>query len=150
MRSFLKRKAGGLMTHTPYGYRIEGGKAVIDETAAGQVKELFEGYNSGLALTVAAEKAGLKLYHSSAKRLLQNERYVGDDYYPAIVDRDVFNKANNEIRRRAQVLGRVREYQEPHPPDPQTRFKMGRQTKFFDDPFAQAEYMYSLIESEVD
>ena len=35
------------MTHTSYGYRIEGGKAVIDETAAGQVKELFEGYNSG-------------------------------------------------------------------------------------------------------
>lgn len=138
------------MTHTPHGYRIEGGKAVIDETAAGQVKELFEGYNSGLALTVAAEKAGLKMYHSSAKRLLQNERYVGDDYYPAIVDRDSFNKANNEIRRRAQALGRVREYREPQPPDPQTRFKMGRQTKFFDDPFAQAEYMYSLIESEVD
>ena len=45
MRSFLKRKAGGLMTHTPYGYRIEGGKAIIDETAAGQVKELFEGFD---------------------------------------------------------------------------------------------------------
>ena len=138
------------MTHIPHGYRIEGGKAVIDETAAGQVKELFEGYNSGLALTVAAEKAGLKLYHASAKRMLQNERYVGDDYYPAIVDSDIFNKANNEIRRRALALGRIKEYKEPLPPIPQTRFKMGRQTKFFDDPFAQAEYMYSLIESEVD
>ncbi|MBN2883476.1 MAG: hypothetical protein JXN10_08100 [Clostridia bacterium] len=138
------------MTHTPHGYRIEGGKAVIDETAAGQIKELFEGYNSGLALTVAAGKAGLKMYHSSAKRLLQNERYVGDDYYPAIVDGDVFNKANNEIRRRAQALGRVKEYREPQSTAPQTQFKMGRQTKFFDDPFAQAEYMYSLIESEVD
>ena len=138
------------MTHIPHGYRIEDGKAVIDETAAGQVKELFEGYNSGLALTVAAEKAGLKLYHASAKRMLQNERYVGDDYYPAIVDSDIFNKANNEIRRRALALGRIKEYKEPLPPIPQTRFKMGRQTKFFDDPFAQAEYMYSLIESEVD
>jgi len=138
------------MTHTPYGYRIEGGNAVIDETAAGQVRELFDGYNSGLALTVAAEKAGLKLYHASAKRMLQNERYVGDDYYPAIVDSDIFNKANNEIRRRALALGRIKEYKEPLPPIPQTRFKMGRQTMFFDDPFAQAEYMYSLIESEVD
>ena len=137
------------MTHTPYGYRIEGGKAVIDETAAGQVKELFEGYNSGLALTVAAEKAGLKLYHTSAKRMLQNEHYVGDEYYPAIVDSDAFNKANNEIRRRALALGRIKEYKEPLPPSPQTKFKMGRQTKFFDDPFAQAEYMYGLIESEV-
>ena len=138
------------MTHTPYGYRIEGGKAIIDETAAGQVKELFEGYNSGLALTVAAEKAGLKLYHASAKRMLQNERYVGDDYYPSIVDSEVFNKANNEIRRRALALGRIKEYREPLLPTPQTRFKMSRQTKFFDDPFVQAEYMYGLIESEVE
>ena len=138
------------MTHIPHGYRIEGGKAVIDEMAAGQVKELFEGYNSGLALTVAAEQAGLKLYHASAKRMLQNERYVGDDYYPAIVDSDIFNKANNEIRRRALALGKIKEYKEPLPPTPQTKFKMGRQTKFFDDPFAQAEYMYSLIEREVD
>lgn len=138
------------MTHTPYGYRIEGGKAIIDETAAGQVKELFEGYNSGLVLTVAAEKAGLKLYHASAKRMLQNERYVGDDYYPSIVDSEVFNKANNEIRRRALALGRIKEYREPLPPTPQTRFKMSRQTNFFDDPFVQAEYMYGLIESEVE
>ena len=138
------------MTHIPHGYRIEGGKAVIDEMAAGQVKELFEGYNSGLALTVAAEKAGLKLYHASAKRMLQNERYVGDDYYPAIVDSEVFNKATNEIRRRALALGRIKEYREPLPPTPQTRFKMSRQTKFFDDPFVQAEYMYGLIESEVE
>ena len=104
------------MTHIPHGYRIEGGKAVIDEMAAGQVKELFEGYNSGLALTVAAEQAGLILYHASAKRMLQNERYVGDDYYPAIVDSDIFNKANNEIRRRALALGRIKEYKEPLPP----------------------------------
>lgn len=138
------------MTHTPYGYRIEGGKAVIEETAAGQVKELFEGYNSGLALTVAAEKAGLKLYHASAKRMLQNERYVGDEYYPAIVDSEAFNKANNEIRRRALALGRIKEYREPLPPTPQTKFKMSRQTKFFDNPFVQAEYMYGLIESEVE
>lgn len=103
-----------------------------------------------MALTVAAEKAGLKLYHASAKRMLQNERYVGDEYYPAIVDSEAFNKANNEIRRRALALGRIKEYREPLPPTPQTKFKMSRQTKFFDDPFVQAEYMYGLIESEVE
>lgn len=137
------------MTHTPHGYRIEGGKAIIDETAASQVKELFKGYISGLALTVAADKADLKMYHSSAKRILQNERYVGDDYYPAIIDSEIFDKANNEIRRRAMALGRIKVYRELQPPTPQTRFKIGRQTKAFDDPFEQGEYMYSLIESEV-
>lgn len=29
------------MGHTPFGYRIEDGKAVVDDKAAEQVKELF-------------------------------------------------------------------------------------------------------------
>lgn len=36
--------------HIPYGYRIENGKAVVDETAAGQVRQLFENYLSGDSL----------------------------------------------------------------------------------------------------
>ena len=32
------------MGHTPYGYRIENGKAVIDEAAATQVRELYKNY----------------------------------------------------------------------------------------------------------
>lgn len=32
------------MGHTPYGYRIEDGKAVVDEKTSEQVKELFSGY----------------------------------------------------------------------------------------------------------
>ena len=47
------------MGHTPYGYRIENGKAVIDEAAATQVRELYKNYLSGLSLTNAAKKAGL-------------------------------------------------------------------------------------------
>lgn len=31
------RKAGGRMTHTPYGYRIENAAAVIDEPAAEKI-----------------------------------------------------------------------------------------------------------------
>lgn len=42
------------MGHTPYGYRIENGKAVIDEAAATQVRELYKNYLSGLSLTNAA------------------------------------------------------------------------------------------------
>jgi hypothetical protein len=28
----------------------------------------------------AAEAAGLKLYHTSAKKMMQNKYYLGDDY----------------------------------------------------------------------
>jgi len=35
------------MCHTPYGYRIENGKAIIDEEASEQVKTLFQSYQAG-------------------------------------------------------------------------------------------------------
>lgn len=72
------------MGHTPYGYRIENGKAVIDEAAATQVRELYKNYLSGLSLTNAAKEAGLDLLHSGAKRMMRNSHYLGDDFYPAI------------------------------------------------------------------
>ena len=46
------------MGHTPFGYRIENGKAVMDEAAASQIRELYKNYLSGLSLTNAAKEAG--------------------------------------------------------------------------------------------
>ena len=39
------------MGHTPYGYRIENGIAVIDKTTANQVQQLYKNYLCGLSLT---------------------------------------------------------------------------------------------------
>ena len=74
------------MKHTPYGYRIVGGNAVIDEEQAANLRKFYEAYISGMALTPAAEQAGLKIYHGSAGRMLRNKKYLGDDFYPAIID----------------------------------------------------------------
>lgn len=60
------------MGHTPFGYQIENGKAVIDEAATAQVRDLYKNYLSGLSLTNAAKKAGLNLLHSGAKRMMLN------------------------------------------------------------------------------
>jgi len=35
----------------------------------------------------AAEQAGMKACHGSVKKMLQNRHYLGDEYYPAIIDR---------------------------------------------------------------
>ncbi len=72
------------MAHIPYGYRTEQGKAVVVEDQAAQIRKIYEGYLSGLGLTVAAAEAGLKMTHSEVKRILANRYYIGDDYYPAI------------------------------------------------------------------
>ncbi len=68
------------MGHTPYGYRIVDGRAVIDEAAATQIRELYKNYLSGLSLTNAAKEAGLDLLHSGATRMMRNKHYLGDDF----------------------------------------------------------------------
>ena len=80
--------------------------------------------------------------------VLRNTRYLGDDYYPAIICREVFEKAEEERQSRARKLGRVWELKTKELPAAPMSFTMGRQTKAFNDPYEQAEYEYSLIESE--
>lgn len=98
-----------MTAHIPYGYRIEDGKAVVDEIQAEQVRTFFKEYISGKALKVAAEMVGLKIFHGSAGRMLRNTHYLGDDYYPVIIDQELFDKAEEERQSRANQLGRVRE-----------------------------------------
>ncbi|WP_373844785.1 recombinase [Clostridium sp.] len=137
------------MSHIPYGYSIENGKALIDEEKANKVKNLFLGYLRGLSLLAAAKEAGIDTYHGTAGKMLRNRRYLGDDYYPAIIDRDTFEKAEAERIKRAAALGRVWEeketVEEPYFP---TTFKVGVVEQKYSNPLKQAEYAYSLIESE--
>lgn len=137
------------MGHTPYGYRIENGKAVIDEAAATQVRELYKNYLSGLSLTNAAKKAGLDLFHSIAKRMMRNSHYLGDDFYPAIMDKESFDAVEAELSKRSAKLGRNDRYNSPKAKRPPTAFRLGDITENYDNPIRQAEYLYSLIESEV-
>lgn len=139
-----------MTAHIPYGYRIEDGKAVVDEVQAEQVRTFFKEYISGKALKVAAEMVGLKLFHGSAGRMLRNTHYLGDDYYPAIIDQELFDKAEEERQSRANHFGRVRELKAKEMHAVPLHFKMERQAKVFYDPYEQAEYAYSLIESEVE
>lgn len=137
------------MGHTPYGYKIINGKAVIDETAAIQIQALYRNYLCGLSLTNAAKEAGLDLFHSGAKRMMLNRHYLGDSFYPTIIDKDTFNAANEELNRRAAKLGRNSHCKTPTVKKPPIIFRLGNITENYDNPVRQAEYLYSLIESEV-
>ena len=137
------------MSHTPFGYRIENGKAIIDETAAEQIKVLFQSYLSGDSLATAAKKAGIKGFHSGTGRILRNKRYLGDEFYPAIIDKDTFNTAEAERIMRAERLGRTKKSKQVKEVVYPTTFRMKEGTEELDDPFGQAEYAYSLIEMEV-
>ena len=76
-----------------YGYKIINGKAVIDDTEAGIIVSIFNGYISGLSMKAAAANAGVPMQHSTVKRILMRDIYTGTDFYPAIISRLTFAKA---------------------------------------------------------
>jgi hypothetical protein len=137
------------MSHVPYGYRIENGKAVIDDEKVEQIKKLYKGYLSGLAYVPAAKDAGLTLSHAGAKRMMQNKHYLGDDYYPAIIDKEAFDAAEAERVKRQVKLGRVFDDKPAKENKVATGFTIPKVQHKYDDPYRQAEYIYNLIESEV-
>jgi hypothetical protein len=138
-----------MLSHIPFGYSIQNGRAVVNEKEALKIKELFEAYLSGLSLTEAAKKAGIKRYHTSIARMLTDKRYVEDKFYPPIINRDIFEEAQLERRRRAEALGRIYEHKGNEKKSLNYRFHASMPDKLYDDPFQQAEYAYSLIKSEV-
>jgi len=138
------------MEHTPYGYKIVNGRAEIDEKQAAVVRKLFDGYIAGLGLKPAAENAGLDVFHGSAGRMLRNTHYLGDAFYPTIIKKELFDKAEEIRMARASSLGRVRELKTPPKLAADKKFTMPSVKMKFADPYAQAEYAYSLIESEVE
>lgn len=86
-----------------YGYKIINGKAIIDEQEAGIIIRIFNGYISGLSMKAAAENAGVPMAHSTVKKLLSRTAYIGDGYYPAIISRETFAKANGRRLHRANM-----------------------------------------------
>ncbi len=126
-----------------YGYKIINGRAVIDEQEAGLIISIFNGYISGLSMRAAAENAGVPMQHSTVKRILMQDIYIGTDYYPAIISRETFAKANGRRLYRANLHGCEKRYTAP---PIHKEFNLAATETHHNDPAEQAEYIYSLIE----
>ena len=137
------------MGHTPFGYRIENGVAVIDEDAAGKLRTLYANYLDGMSLKNAANEAGIETFHASAKRLLMTEHYLGDDFYPVIIDKETFDRVQAERIKRAAALGRLDRKSTRKSPKIPTQFSIGAIMEHYDNPATQAEYVYGLLKGEV-
>lgn len=136
------------MAHIPLGYKIVDGCAVVDETAAEQISATYRYYFEGKSLVDAAKEAGFKMKHATVKRMLSNKKYLGTDYYPQIIDEETQTRFLEELTRRAGNLGRLDRRCKEHNKKIPTAFHFKPADLTFPDSFEQAEYIYSLIESE--
>lgn len=146
----FKGKVGIDMTHTPYGYKIVNGQAVIDEPVADKVRNLYAEFLACGSMRAAAIKSGIEKTHSVIGRILKNEVYLGDDYYPKIIDDEIFQRVQLLRSQNAKLQNRIHKYEKQETIAETGRFRIGKVHEKYKDPYRQAEYMYGLIEEVSD
>lgn len=97
------------------------------------------------AIVQAAKDVGLEMKHSGVKRLMQNPRYLGDDFYPAILTAEIAQAVEAERLRRDALYKGTRYTKKAVIMVIPTRFSMKRTALKYEDPIKQAEYAYSQI-----
>ncbi|MBQ8767319.1 MAG: recombinase family protein [Clostridia bacterium] len=88
---------------TLYGYQVENGKTVIHNEESEVVKRVFSLYVEGETLNsiatmlteenVAYFQDEVKWNKNTIKRMIENEKYMGNEVYPMIISTSLFNQA---------------------------------------------------------
>ena len=105
-----------MQRHMPIGYMLVDGKIQFDERTAAVVKEIFQDYLSGIStygLTKELTEMGLlnannkaSWSHGSIGKILENIKYLGDEFYPQMIDTELFNQVQMLRKERSKQLGR--------------------------------------------
>lgn len=90
----------------PFGYCMKSGEITVDFTESKAVMKIFEEYLNGSSLMQIARLMEFeKIRYSEdsdrwnknmVKRIIENERYLGDDKYPQIISKKFFDQANEK------------------------------------------------------
>lgn len=101
----------------PHGYKIEDGKVIFDDEKATVIKKIFEEYHKGSSLHAIAKEltnAGFlnannkpNWNHGSVGKILQNIKYLGDEFYPQMIDKETFESVQKRRKKKEQALGRT-------------------------------------------
>ena len=88
---------------TLYGYQVENGKTVIHSEESEVVKRVFSLYVEGktlnsIATMLTEEKVAyfqdeVKWNKNTINRMIENEKYMGNEVYPKIISPSLFNQA---------------------------------------------------------
>ena len=111
---------------------------------------VFKYYLEGMSLNGISEKTGIGNSHGGISAILTKRCYLGDRFYPAIVDAETFSRATEEKERRAKKLNRLNLFKpRPHRADPAEFFFTndvdGTATEE-DTPARGAERLYGRIQ----
>ena len=84
----------------PFGYMMQNGEIITNPKEVLAVATIFSSYLNGESLTTIAQSMevpyneGTTWNKHMVKRIIENERYLGTDKYPQLIDEDTFHRAN--------------------------------------------------------
>jgi len=105
---------GGL---TPFGYKVENKKLVIDEAAAGHVRAIYQDHISGVSVAQSAKAAGIS--KSRLFSVLRNPVYAGKIRYagslwqgnhPAIISEETYHLAQGKHLKARRTMRPYKNY----------------------------------------
>ncbi|WP_312652444.1 recombinase family protein [Aminipila sp.] len=106
-----------MQSHMPLGYKMINGNIEIDDKQAKTVKAIFEEYIKGKSMLAIAKELTEKgilnankktnWNHGSVGKILQNVKYMGETYYPKLIDESDFEKVQIQRKEREIKLGRT-------------------------------------------
>ena len=91
----------------PFGYMMRGGEIVLHPEESAAVREIFDMYLRGMSLKSIAASMTVpynvdKVWNKNmVSRILENEKYIGADGYPAVIEENMFRKVNEIKQRKA-------------------------------------------------
>lgn len=106
-----------MQRHMPLGYRIVDGRAETVPEEAEIVKTVFQEYLNGVStyrIAKSLTEQGVlnashkpSWNHATVGKMLENAKYMGDDFHPPLIDRTRFEQVRCKRREKAESLGRT-------------------------------------------
>lgn len=102
--------------HTPMGYSIKEGKIVVNEEQRNIVQKIFTDYDNGNSLIgiatdlkekgIANAHGRVAWTHGVIGKILENHNYLGTEYYPQIIDKELFESVQIKREEKRKQLSR--------------------------------------------
>lgn len=103
----------------PFGYTMQKGEIVEEPTESQAVKDIFKLYLDGKSMSEIARQMSISQISyngitfdwnkNMVKRILENEKYLGKDGYPALIDSETFYRANARKKIKATSVNEISE-----------------------------------------
>lgn len=108
-----------MLKHIPIGYKLVDGKIEVDREKAKVIRKIFTDYLKGSSMKKIAEdlsKRGFlnknnkpNWYHGSIGRILEDSKYLGDEIYLQIIDKETFQAVKEKRREKNKHYARTKE-----------------------------------------